>query len=242
MRRSVGASAARCVSAAPCLLCIGMATGCDTTASVPRAPIAPMSPPRDDGAPSQANGGGLEHAQALEELKIAPMSWVVDHQHSIRLLLPDAPHWLRVRIWTLKTLVTYRYGVNHHALVAGAVLHVPDENAPEACTKAIEQRSQRWIDALDVALSHDPPRALVWNDRIVDVDSFVAAVATIGDHEQYAAAYATYPAWKGACLVLGVAVPAHGDLERAKAARDRLSADMFPSVEVTSPTEPKDSY
>ncbi len=55
------------------------------------------------------------------------------------------------------------------------------------------------------------------------------------------AAYATYPAWPGACLVMGVAVPSRDELERAKAVRDRFVAEVLPTVKV-SKDEPKEMY
>ena len=61
-------------------------------------------------------------------------------------------------------------------------------------------------------------------------------------HDDYAVAYALYPAWKGACLVLGIAVPARGEIERAKALRDRFTKEVLPALQVTSPSEPPDRY
>jgi len=219
-----------------------LSTDCASRRATVVRPVAPQSPPEDDGLPSQETQGGLEHAQALEELGVAPLGWALDHQHSIRVMLPDAPHWLRVRLWTVKTLVTFRYGKDHHALVAGAVLHVPNENAPQACTQAVENRAQKWIDAFSIVISHDRPQAFPWDGKIVDVDPFVATIATLGNHEQYAAAYATFPAWPGACLILGVTIPSRGELTRAKAARDRFVRDVFPKVQLLAQKEPPQAY
>jgi len=81
-----------------------------------------------------------------------------------------------------------------------------------------------------------------WNGKIVDIDSLLAVTATLGMREQYAVAYATYPAWKGSCLVLGVAVPARSEVDRAKAVRDRFVAEILPNVKVTAGQEPKEMY
>ena len=79
-----------------------------------------------------------------------------------------------------------------------------------------------------------------WNGKIVDIDSLVARTATLGMRDEYAAAYATYPAWPGACLVMGIAVPARDELERAKAVRDRFAAEILPHVRVIAGEEPKE--
>jgi hypothetical protein len=81
-----------------------------------------------------------------------------------------------------------------------------------------------------------------WKGKIADIDSLVATTATLGDRDQYAVAYAMYPAWKGACLVLGIAVPARSELDRAKAVRDRFTSDVLPSVQVMTAEEPKERY
>ena len=60
--------------------------------------------------------------------------------------------------------------------------------------------------------------------------------------ESYAVAYATYPAWKGACLVVGAAVPARDEGQRAIEVRDRFAKDVLPYVEVIARQEPKEMY
>jgi hypothetical protein len=213
-----------------------------TSAAAPLASIAPVPPPSDDGRPSEGGSGGAEHASALEELHVGPLGWRTDRQRSVRVLLPDATHWLRVKFWGMQSLVGFRYGKDHHAIVGGTVVHVPDESVPQACSKAFEREAQPWVDSFEVTIDYAPPIATTWNGKIVDIDSLVATTATLGVHDQYAVAYGTYPAWKGACLVLGIAVPARNELERAKAVRDRFVAEVLPHVEVVAHDEPPERY
>lgn len=77
---------------------------------------------------------------------------------------------------------------------------------------------------------------------IVDVDPLYAKTATILSRESYAAAWAAYPAWDKACLIVGVAVPARDDEARAREVRDRFVKEVLPKVVVTTPTEPKERY
>jgi hypothetical protein len=205
------------------------------------APVAPAPPPKDDGSPAQGGQGGQEHAAALEQLRVARLDWRSDRQNSVKVLLPDAATWLRVKFWGVQSLVGFRYGKDHHAIVGGFVIHLPDEKAPGACGKAFEAWAQPYAEAFEVEIAHDPPQAIPWNGKIVDIDSFVATTATLSEHDQYAAAYATYPAWPGACLVLGIAVPSRDEVERAKAVRDRFASEVLPKVRV-SKTEPKEMY
>jgi hypothetical protein len=60
--------------------------------------------------------------------------------------------------------------------------------------------------------------------------------------ETYAGAWATYPAWKGACLVVGIAVPAHEEEQRARDVRDRFLREVLPKVEVLAGEESKERY
>jgi hypothetical protein len=215
-----------------------------SAAAPPHPPlvVAPAPPPKDDGTPAQGGAGGDAHAAALEQLKVGRMGWRVDRQSSVRLLLPDAAHWTRVKFFGTKSLVGFRYGKDHHAVVAGTVVHVDDEMAAGACGKAFEAWAQPMVDAFEVAIEHDPPKASPWTGKIVDIDALLATTATLGMHDQYAVAYATYPAWKGSCLVLGIAVPARDEIDRAKAVRDRFATEVLPKVQVLVPEEPKERY
>jgi len=229
----------------PCLLAsllLGL-TSCSAASTTPAhlTPVAPAPPPKDDGQPSQGGNGGAQHAAALEQLRSGALGWRSDRQNSVRIELPDAEHWTRVRFWGVKSLVGFRYGKDHHALVAGFIMHVDDDDQG-ACGKAFEQWAQPYVDSFEVNVEHDPPKAVPWNGKIVDLDSVVASTATLGMRDQYAVSYATYPAWPGACLVVGVAVPARDELERAKAVRDRFTEAILPKVQVTAKEEPKDSY
>lgn len=229
-------------SIALALLGLPFLGGCTAAPPRPPQPVAPAPPPRDDGKPAQGGEGGLAHAAALEQLRVAPLGWRVDRQNSVRIELPDAGHWTRVKFWGVKSLVGFRYGKDHHAIVAAFVVHVDDETAPGACSKAFEQWAQPWVDSFEVEIAHDPPQAADWNGKIVDIDSLVATTATLGVHDQYAVSYGTYPAWKGACLVMGIAIPARDELERAKAVRDRFAAEVLPRLQVLRPDEPKERY
>jgi hypothetical protein len=204
--------------------------------------VAPAPPPKDDGTPAHGGEGGIEHAAALEQLKVSALGGRLDRQNSVRVDLPDAEHWMRVRFWGVKSLVGFRYGKDHHAIVAAFILHVDDETAPGACGATFEHWAQPWVDSFEVTIEHDAPKAVAWNGKIADIDSLTATTATLGDRDQYAVAYGTYPAWKGACLVLGVAVPSRNELDRAKAVRDRFVSDVLPSVQVLVADEPKERY
>ncbi|WP_394832145.1 hypothetical protein LVJ94_37070 [Pendulispora rubella] len=210
--------------------------------------VAPASPPKDDGHAAQGGGGGDGHAAALEQLKVAPLRGRVDKQQSMRILLPDAEHWTRVKFMGVPSLVGFRYGKEHHAIVGGVVTHVADNDTQGVCGKSFEEWAMPWVQSFEVDLTHEAPSAFVWNRpedksrRIVEIDSVFAKTATLAERESYAVAFAAYPAWKGACLIVGIAVPSREDEARAREVRDRFAHDILPKVEVLTEKEPKEKY
>lgn len=248
-------------------LVAGAVAACSSTAlptAIPSRPVAPAPPPKDDGKPAQGGSGGDTHSAALEQLRVAPTGPKTDKQNSVSVPLPDAPNWTRVRFLTLPGLVGFRYGKSHHAIVAGFITHVDDNTVEGACNKSFEKWAMPWIQAFEVDLHHDAPSAFSWTlpaapvaklpggaapvaiapkkIAIVDVDPLMAKTATVLSRENYAAAWTAYPAWEKACLIVGVAIPARDDEQRAREVRDRFVKDVFPHVVVTAATEPKERY
>jgi hypothetical protein len=219
-------------------------SGCSASAPPPTAHVAVAAapPPKDDGKPAQGGSGGKGHAAALEQLKTAPTRPMNDRQNSVRVPLPDAEHWTRVKFWGQPSLVGFRYGKDHHAIVGGVITHVDDNTAPGACSKSFEAWAAPLLESFDVDVKHDAPSAVVWRNDIAELESVSAKTATLIDHDTYLVAYANYPAWKGACLVVGVAVPAREDEARAREVRDRFLKEVLPKVEVLSEKEPPERY
>lgn len=223
--------------------------GCSSTAAAPLH-VAPAPPPTDDGKASEGGKGGDEHSAALELLRTAPGAYRDDKQGSVRLKLPDAEHWTRVKFWGVPSLVGFRYGKDHHAIAGAFITHVDDNTVRGACEKSFESWAKPWVQLFEVEIEQDPARSFVWRNAqtpkdppsIVGLESVFAKTATLAARDTYAAAYALYPAWKGACLVVGVAIPSRNDEARARAARDHFVSEVFPSLEIMMKDEPKERY
>jgi hypothetical protein len=241
--------------AGPVFLALLSLAACSAHNQVPSSTVLAASPPTDDGSASEGGSGGKEHAAALEQLKTSSLSLQVDRQNSVRLPLPDGPAWMRVKFWGVKSLVGFRYGKEHHAIVAGFVTYVPDNSVPNACVKAFEGWATPWVKAFDVELQRDTPTASMWKRAAwpgedanavapvpIEIEGVFARTATLLQKDTYAGAWATYPAWKGACLVMGVAVPAREEEQRARDVRDRFVREVLPKVEVLTGEEPKERY
>ena len=237
--------------AAPLLVLLA---ACSTASGgQPSRPVAAASPPRDDGKSAQAGNGGEAHAAALEQLKVASIVPKADKQNSVIVPLPDEEHWTRVRFLTLKSLVGFRYGKDHHAIFGGFVTHVDDNSVQGACAKSFEQWAQPWIEAFEVELKHEAPVAFPWGPpaprheakkiSIIELDALHAKTATVLARESFEAAWSAYPVWGDkACLVLGVAIPARDDPSRAREVRDRFVREVFPKIVVLGQEEPKERF
>jgi hypothetical protein len=227
--------------------------GCGAHAApAPPVVVVAAPPPKDDGKPSALAQGGAEHSAALEQLLVAPLLGVVDKQRSVRLLVPDARHWTRVKFWGVPTLLGLRYGKDHHAVIGVTVQHVDPALPPSACSKAFEAWGAPLLDAFDVDVARDPAAALAWHPPArpgvapadgasaeAELHTSYATTASLAVRDGFAVAYATYPVWSGACLVVGIAVPSREDEPRAKAVRDRFAKEVLPRVLVLAKEEPK---
>jgi hypothetical protein len=192
----------------------------------------------------------MAHSAALEQLRTAPLVMRDDKQGSVRLALPDGDNWTRVKFWGVPSLVGFRYGKDHHGIVGAFVTHVDDHSLEGACAKSFEQFAVPTIQMFDVELSHDPPLGFAWRNpqtpkaapHILSADLLVARTATVAARDTYAASWSAYPVWKNACLIVGVAIPSRDDEPRARSARDRFAKDVFKTVEILTPDEPKERY
>jgi hypothetical protein len=226
---------------------------CSNAGAAPKV-VQAAPPPKDDGKTAQGGGGGESHAAALAQLVEGKPVARIDKQNSVVMQLPDGAHWTRVRFLTVPSLVGFRYGKEHHAIVAAFVTHVADNTAQGACSKSFEDYAAPFVQAFEVELKHDAPVAFAWSPpvpkppapkvvHIVQVDPLRAKTATILSHETYVAAWAAYPAWGDkACLVVGVAVPERGEPARAVAVRDRFVSEVLPKVTLTSNVEPPNRF
>jgi hypothetical protein len=207
----------------------------------PVAPIVvvPTSPPKDDGKSSSITEGGLAHSAALEQLKVSRLLGVVDKQHAVRVLVPDARHWTRVKFFGVPTLMGLRYGKDHHAVIGVTVQHVDPNASPASCATTFEAWGAPLLDAFDVDVNRDATTTFPWNGDEAELHVSYAKTASLAMRDGFAVAYATYPAWKGACLIVGIAVPAHEDEARARAVRDRVAKEVLPKVLVLAKEEPK---
>jgi len=140
-----------------------------------------------------------------------------------------------------------RYGKDHHAVVGATIQTVDPSAPPSACGVAFEAWGAPFLDVFEVDVARDPITTFPWQpspdapagSAQAELRTSYARTASLAVHDGFAVGYATYPAWKGACLVLGIAVPARDDEARARAVRDRFVREVLPKVVILSKEEPK---
>ncbi len=59
----------------------------------------------------------------------------------------------------MPSLVGFRYGKDHHAIVAAFITHVEDNAVRGACASSFEKLAQPVLDSFEVELERQPPRA-----------------------------------------------------------------------------------
>lgn len=184
-------------------------------------------------------GPSSEHDQALSRLVVAPWATRLDKRRTIAFPLPDGDQWTHVKFFGVTTLAGWRYGDDHHA-VAAAFTFAPGGESTVAtvdrCAAKFIAWGQTYAKAFDLAVSEPRVEVVPWPAATgdvpgTDVKIFVldAERRSVLGTARYPSAFAVYPAWVDACLVIGVSVP-EDDAKDAYKLRDRLVRDALSSL------------
>lgn len=183
------------------------------------------------------------HYEALARLASAPWGERLDKRRTIALPMPDAPAWTHVKFFGVTTLAGWRYGDDHHAVAAAFVFDAPSVPASlDGCSQSFANWGSVRADAFDLKIAYARVTDVPWAGarggqpaiaRIFVVDAHRRSVFGVA---RYPSAYAVYPAWSDACLVLGISVPEDEAGPLAAQVRDRFVRDALPSL-VAKPGE-----
>lgn len=218
---------------------VALGAGCHS--AVVRQP--PGVPPTPESITRDEPGGDADdpHVAALERLEKEPWGWRNDRQDALHVPMPDWKNWRRVKYFGVPTFVGFRYGDDHHAVLAAWVREVEpgQPTDPLSCLAAFE----KWGDgtARSFGVKTDPPTTTTerWAHGDVAIRSLDAHVSTLLAHRDYAAAYAAYSMWPGTCTIFGVAVPIRDADDEARAVRDRYVREGFSRIVRMSEAKPK---
>jgi len=212
----------------------GVALGCSAPALPPRPPGLPPTPQTVTARNPGGDAADPELA-ALERLAGEPWGSRRDRLNTVIVPLVDARHWQRVRLWGYPSRVAFRFGDDHHGVLAIWYQPTTEASDPESCLArfvadalpAAEAYGTRILDSHLVHTVQRPGRAS--GPMVVQVvDAEVAGF--FGADKEYAGALAAYRSWPGTCLLQGFVVAATKHKALAGRIRDRWVAEGAPTL------------
>jgi hypothetical protein len=193
------------------------------------------------------------HGRVLEQLTSARTE--VRAHNGIAIPLPDTSGWDEVDFLLVPSVVSVQYGdaSDFHAILGAFVVHVANPSEAGACDRSFVAWAGDWLDAFDVHYERERDWVASWTHPDASREGETAAevaripilgadilgeVATLVVRGTFECAYAVYPAWKNACLAVGVAIPNRDAAPQARALRDRFVREILPEVRVNASTPP----
>jgi hypothetical protein len=218
----------------------GLALGCSAP-TLPRRPVG--LPPTPQTVTVRNPGGDAADPEwaALERLAGEPWGSRRDRFNSLIIPLVDARHWQRVKLWGYPSRAAFRFGDDHHGVLAVWYRPTTEATDPESClarfvaearpaaelygARILESHLVHTVQRAGLAglaglASGAPPRPQSSQAMVVQViDAEVAGF--FGADKEWAGALAAYPSWPGTCLIQGFVVAATKHKALAGRIRDR---------------------
>ena len=180
------------------------------------------------------------HAATLARMLTAPFGWVKDKDDQVRIMLPDAHLWKRVRYRGFEHLTGFRYGMDHHAV---SVVLVEDTRlgrrpTPESCMRHAETLARPRVRELSVETQPIAETKVPWRGTTLIIHSvdgeFPFGFRRIG----FSAAWTAYPAYESACLYQAFGAKYDGHPDLARKLRDRWVTEAATKVDIRTATKP----
>ncbi|MEO7035833.1 MAG: hypothetical protein ABI548_17995 [Polyangiaceae bacterium] len=180
------------------------------------------------------------HQAALERLLSAPWGLRRDKADQVSVPMPDADNWKRVRYYGVEHYVGFRYGDEHHAMLIAFIQELPAGTPmkSDTCVRQFEAWGLPQTHAFDVKFSPFDSHLGKWQSQILESRSVDGRVNLGFEAAEFSGAWAAYPSYKDACLVLAVAVPWRDHPALAQKLRDRFVTEGFPQLAVASDVRP----
>ena len=139
---------------------------------------------------------------------------------------PIPTNWLRVRYFGVEHYVGFRYGDEHHAMLIAFVQDLPPDTPmkSDTCMRHFEAWGLPLTHPFDVTFSPFESHLGRWQGQSLESRSVDGKVNLGFTAAEFSGAWAAYPAYQDACLVLAVAVPWRDHPELAQKLRDQVSS------------------
>ena len=223
-----------------------VALGC--SAAVPPRPVG--LPPTPQTVTVQNPGGDAADPEWAALDRLAREPWGVRRDRTSTLLVPlvDAQHWQRVRLWGYPTRAAFRFGDDHHGVVAIWFTPTTERSDPQSCLARfvaearpaaeaygtrilathLVHTEQRPSEAFRFGLVGETTKRTAFQPMVVQVID--AEVDGLFSTKGYAGALAAYASFPGTCLIQGFVVVAGNHWELASRIRDRWVAEGAPRL------------
>jgi hypothetical protein len=207
----------------------------------------PGLPPTATSINREEPGGDADdpNEAALDRLANEPWGWRNDKQDALHVPMPDWSNWRRIRYFGVPSFVGFRYGDDHHAVIAIWVREAEEGTTPDQCVESFEKWASPTAHSFSVDVGEASVTRTPWNPgqgeepSEVVVKAFDAKVSTLFSTKSYAAAYGSYVMWPKTCTIFGLAVPIRANAELAHQVRDRYVKDGFVRIERHSRVVPQ---
>jgi hypothetical protein len=210
------------------LLALACSPSVAACASSPGAPKQPPGAPPSPVTVTRANPGGdaddPEWA-ALDRLAREGFATKADRWKTLDVPLMDAKNWRRVTIWGHPTRVSFRYGDEHHAVLALWYTKAEGSDDPASCLERFARAARETARGYGVTVGE--PTILQTSQetrgapRDVMVQLLDGRLESLFKTDEYVGALAAYESWPGTCLLQGFAVVAGTHRDLALRVRDR---------------------
>jgi hypothetical protein len=206
-----------------------------------QAVVAPAPTPATITAKEPGGDATDPHQAALDRLLTAPWGMRNDKDDQLRVPMPDSDNWKRVRYFGVEHYVGFRYGDEHHAMLIAFVQDLPPDTPmkSDTCMRHFEAWGLPQTHPFDVKFSPFESHLGRWQGQSLESRSVDGKVNLGFTAAEFSGAWAAYPAYQDACLVLAVAVPWRDHPELAQKLRDRFVSEGFPQMFAASKVKPE---
>ncbi|HEY3595327.1 MAG TPA: hypothetical protein VGL13_15680 [Polyangiaceae bacterium] len=144
----------------------------------------PGIPPSETSVTREEPGGNANdpHQSALRRLLAAGWGWRNDKQDALHVPLPDWQNWRRIRYFGVPSFVGFRYGDDHHAVIAIWVRDVDEGvTTPDACLESFEHWAEPTAHEFSVSIGEATVTRAPWPREATVADAGPGAGATDAD-------------------------------------------------------------
>ena len=146
----------------------------------------PGVPPTQSSITRDEPGGDASdpNESALKRLLSEGWGWRNDKQDALHVPLPDWSNWRRIRFFGVPTFVGFRYGDDHHAVIAIWVREADDGTTVDQCLDAFEDWAKPTARSFSVDVGEPTVTRLNWHPSPNEqadlmVKSFDAKISTL---------------------------------------------------------------